>query len=145
MIEHILTFLSALSNFLTIVASGIAIYVFIAKRQQISSAFRLLLGYSFQLTLSELKEKLERLNDFHAGDEEGRKRIEILLHETIGQLQGNQLLREKMSDLIDQGKALVEDKRRLNEPRKRAYVAELRERLRHIDVQNVDDMSGGNS
>jgi hypothetical protein len=59
-----------MSNVFTILASGIAIYIFFSKRKSISSIFDLLVNYTFQLTLSELKEKIERLNEYNAKDPE---------------------------------------------------------------------------
>ncbi|MEW8512341.1 MAG: hypothetical protein AB2608_16010 [Candidatus Thiodiazotropha sp.] len=144
MLETTMNFITAISNLFTILASGIAIWVFFTKRKAISSAFSLLVNYSFQLTLSELKEKLERLNDFHAADDAGREQIVILLHETVGQIKGNSRLRKPMNDLVETANKLASDKRRLTEPRKRAFVAELRERIRHLNIENVEAISGDN-
>src|SRR6266404_2237484 len=76
-----------------IVASGIAIYLFIAKRKALSSLFQLLVNYSYQLTLSELKEKLEKLNDYNAKDPEQYDRIVNILNDILGQIRGNNRLR----------------------------------------------------
>lgn len=54
--------LAAAANIFTILASSLAIGIWYRNRDKISSALKLLLNFSFQLTLGELKEKLERLN-----------------------------------------------------------------------------------
>ena len=48
---------SIISSLFTIVASVIAIYIFLTKRKILSSVISILINYSYQLTLSELKEK----------------------------------------------------------------------------------------
>lgn len=137
------TMLAAIADVFAILASSIAIYIFVSKRKQLSSLLSTLLNYSYQLTLSELKEKLERLNEFHVDDEEGRKRIEILVHEIIGQIEGNPKLRSVMSEVRAQAETLVSDKKKLTEPKKRAFVAELRERIRHLNIQSIDRFPDG--
>lgn len=57
---------SFIANLLTILASGIAIWLFFTKASEIKTAFRLLLNWSFQLTLTDLKSKIERLNEYSA-------------------------------------------------------------------------------
>lgn len=126
--------LSILADLATIAASSIAIYLFFAKGKTISSALSLLMNYSYQLTLSELKEKLERLNDYNAGDSEECNKIVNILHEIIGQIKGNDKLYERFSDITTKIESLASDKRKLTEPRKRSLVSELRERLRNINV-----------
>eukprot|EP01133_Synstelium_polycarpum_P004197 gene4198-4891_t len=51
------------ADIFTIGASAIAIYLFVFKRDAIASVFSLLLNYSYQLSLTELKEKLDRINE----------------------------------------------------------------------------------
>lgn len=126
--------LSILANLATIAASGIAIYLFFTKGKTISTAISLLMNYSYQLTLSELKEKLERLNDYNANDSEECNKIVNILHEIIGQIKGNDKLHERFSDITEKIETLASDKRKLTEPRKRSLVSELRERLRNINV-----------
>jgi hypothetical protein len=126
--------LSILADLATIAASSIAIYLFFVKGKTISTALSLLMNYSYQLTLSELKEKLERLNDYNASDSEDCNKIVNILHEIIGQIKGNEKLYERFSDITHKIELLASDKRKLTEPRKRSLVSELRERLRNINV-----------
>lgn len=126
----------------TIFASAIAIYLFVAKRKSISSVFQLLVNYGYQLSLSEIKEKLEKLNDYNAKDPEQSEQIVNILHEIIGQIRGNNKLSKHFSTLLSELENLVSDRRRLTEPRKRAVVSELRERLRHLNISNIDDLVG---
>lgn len=124
------------------VASGIAIYIFLTKRKSISSVFNLLMNYSYQLTLSELKEKLERLNDNNADDPKQLDQIINILHEIMGQIRGNKKLNNHFSETLDRIEALVSNRRKLKEPRKRALISELRERIRHLNIESIDDLVG---
>ncbi|KPH92751.1 hypothetical protein AMS57_02120 [Pseudoalteromonas undina] len=134
--------ISVTANVFAIVASGIAIYIFFYKKETIYSAFNLLLNYSYQLSLSEFKEKLEKLNDYNAKEAADCDTIINLFNEILGQIRGNDKLKSHFSAVTKKIEDLVEDKRKLTEPRKRAMVSELRERLRHVNVQSIDDLLG---
>lgn len=134
---------SFLSGLLTIIASSIAIYLFLAKRKEIFSVFSLLVNYTFQLSLSEIKEKLERLNDYNAKDPENIEIIENIFHDIIGQIRGNDKLSGHFAELIVRMEELTTNRKKLTEPKKRAVVSELRERLRNLNVGNIDDLVGG--
>jgi hypothetical protein len=64
----VLNALEGLANLFSIAASALALYLFFVKRSEIAAAFRLLLSFSFQTSLAELKEKLERLNEYNANE-----------------------------------------------------------------------------
>jgi len=140
--EIILKVLTAISNVFTILAAGIAIYIFYAKREVISSAFRVLINFSSQITLVELKAKLERLNDLSAEDSDEMSDIINILNDIAGQIRGSKVFSKQFNDLLSKIESISEDKRRFTEPKKRALVSELRERLRNIDVENYSDMIG---
>ena len=140
--EDLLKIVPLISNILTIVASGIAIYVFFTKRKAISSVFSLLMNYSYQLTLSELKEKLERLNDNNANDDEQREQIVNILNELMGQIKGNINLKMHFTEQTQAIEKFTSNKKRLTEPRKRALVSELREKIRHLNIKNIDQLIG---
>lgn len=133
---------SFFANSLTVVASAIAIYLFVVKREEISSVFSLLVNYTFQLSLSELKEKLERLNDYNAKDLDSADIIENIFHEIIGQIRGNDKLSRHFVELVVRMEDLASNRKKLTEPKKRAVVSELRERLRHLNVANIDNLVG---
>ncbi|KOY02216.1 hypothetical protein [Pseudomonas nunensis] len=137
---------SLLSDVFTIFASGIAIYLFVFKRKAISSVFSLLLNYSYQLSLSEMKEKLERLNDCNAKNPEHLDTIMNILHELLGQVRGNDKLKLIMADQVRSIEVVVTNDskgKRITEPQKRALISEIREKVRHLNVQNIDDLVGG--
>ena len=142
--DEFLKVMALLANVATIGASSIAIYLFLTKRKAIASAFRVLLNFSSQLTLSELRSKFDRLNELTAADPEQIDDVINILNEIVGQIRGNQALAEQFDDLIPKLSSLAEDRRRLNEPRKRALISELRERLRHVNVENYGDLIGDN-
>jgi archaellum component FlaC len=96
----------------------------------------LLLSYGQQLTLSDLKAKMERLNDLNANDQGQRDQVENILNEIDGQINGNPMLKEHMSDFQNSIRAVLSNKKLLTEPRKRSIVSELRERVRNLDIRN---------
>ena len=65
-----------------------------------------------------------------------------ILNEIIGQIRGNTKLKAHFTELLSTIEVLVSDKRKLTEPRKRAVVSELRERLRHLNIKNIDNLVG---
>lgn len=137
---------SLLSDVFSIFASGIAIYLFIFKRKAISSVFSLLLNYSYQLSLSEMKEKLERLNDCNAKNPEHLDTIMNILHELLGQVRGNDKLKLIMAEQVRSIEVVVSNDakgKKITEPQKRALISEIREKVRHLNVQNIDDLVGG--
>ena len=140
--DDFIKWVSLISNIFTIFASGIAIFVFIFKRRALSVAFNLLIGYTYQLSLSEVKEKLERLNEYNAKDPDQCNEVVNILNEILGQIRGNIKLKTHFEDILVTIETLVSDRRRLTEPRKRALVSELRERIRHLNVENIDDYVG---
>lgn len=140
--DEFIKWLTLASSVFTIVASGIAIYIFIFNRKAISSVFDVLINYTHQLSLSEIKEKLERLNEYSVNDPEQCEKIINIFNEIIGQIRGNNKLRIHFAELLSTMEGLASDKRRLTEPRKRAAVSELRERLRHLNIKNIDNLVG---
>lgn len=137
---------SFVSNLMSAAASGVALYLFFFKRAAISSILSLLLNYSYQLSLAELKEKLERLNDYNASDVDHYETVINILHELVGQVRGNDKLKVIMAAQILSIEAVIaKDVRgkKLTEPAKRALVSEFREKLRHLNVRNIDDLVGG--
>lgn len=129
------------SDLLTIIASTIAIWIFFFKRKELASVFDLLINYSNQLTLSELKETLERINEYNARNPSDKERIEILFSELIGQIKGSEKLKSTFINQIEEIEALI-DNDKMTEPRKRGLVSEIREKLRHLNISNIDKFVG---
>lgn len=132
---------SLVANAFTVVAAGIAIYVFIYKGPELRTAFSLLLNWSFQLTLTDLKSKLERLNEYSANEPTEIDEIRNILHEIAGQIRGNKRLANAAPQMATQLETLANSKK-LTEPRKRAMISELREILRNIEVNSLAANSG---
>jgi hypothetical protein len=132
-----------ISDVFTIAASGIAIYLFIFKRQTISTIFKILLNYSFQVTLSELRSKIDRLNDLSANEPTDISEIVNIFNEIVGQMRGNKKLRKECSEILKKLSKYAESPEELKEPRKRSIISELRESLRHIDIKCFDELTGG--
>jgi hypothetical protein len=133
--------LSSVADLFTVIASAIAIYVYFANRAKISVAIQLLLNYSFQTTISELKEKLERLNEYNANEADDHLEIKSILHEILGQIRGNSRLLAALPGLPDKIE-LVAQSKKLTEPMKRSIVSELREQFRNLHVNSIEATTG---
>ena len=132
--------ISFLANIFTIIASGIAIYLFVFKRDAVKSVFKVLTNYSYQISLSELKIKLERLNELSVNDQSQSDEIINIFNEIVGQIRGNVMLKNKCEIILKKLTRYAETPRILTEPKKRSIISELREKLRHIDIQNIDEL-----
>jgi hypothetical protein len=135
MMTSIVAFVADLAE---IVGVGLALYVFFAKRTEIRAAFGLLLSYSYQLTFSELRSKLDRAADLRATDPEEREEIKAIMNDIAGQLRGSRILRRPCADLVQRLEEYT-GKGKNPEPLKRNLLAEVRERLRHIDTDVAYD------
>lgn len=143
MLDIIYNIVSFLSNILTIIATGIAIYIYICKRKSIASFFSILLNYSTQISLTELRTKLETLNDLNAEDEKERKEVINILNDIAGQIRGNPILRKKCK-VLEKLTKYADSPENLNEPKKRNIVSELRENIRNIEFQSYGEIIGEN-
>lgn len=133
--------LADIANAFTIAASGVALYVFVKNRKKISAAVDLLLNYSFQTTLGELKEKIERLNEYNANEPDDIPEIKNILHEISGQIRGNKRLSGAIPNLARKIDRLANGKK-LPETTKRSIVSEMREELRNIQIVNIEAIAG---
>lgn len=124
------------SGIFGIMASGIAIFIVLFKRGQISSAFKILVNYSYQLTIAELKSKVSRLNDFNIGYKTHKQDVVNILSEVEGQIRGNKTLSSQLSDMVQKINEFTNSGTKMDEPSKRTLVYELRERLGNLDVEN---------
>lgn len=145
MLELIIKIIALLSGIATLGASSIAIWVYFTKRKSISSVFSLLLNYSHQLTLSDLKENLKALNQYNADNEEEYVKIVNILHDIIGQISGNERLKSHLSSWVVKAGNWLGKRGTYKEARKRNLVSELREKLRNLNVGNIDDLIGGSN
>jgi len=130
--------ISVLANLLTIVTSVIALVILVKKGPAIASAVRLLINFSFQTTLAELRQKLERLNEYHASDPDGNIEIVNIFHELHGQISGNPRVLAAMPEVAQKLQKMLNSSKAITEPRKRAMISELREVLRNMDVESIE-------
>jgi predicted nucleic acid-binding Zn-ribbon protein len=143
-LKSVFDWIAMIANVFAIIASGIAIYIFVAKRAEIGNALALLMNWSFQTTLSDLKSKLERLNEYNANEESEVAEIRNILHEVSGQIRGNNRIVAAAPILADRLERLASSKK-LTEPLKRSMVSEVREVLRNLEVNSVATTSEVNN
>ncbi len=129
------------SRLFTIGATGIAIWVFIFNREKISSAFDLLLNYSKRMTLNELNNKIQRLNDFTANDATQKMEVINILSEIEGQIIGNKKIAGDLKAQLSKIHRYIDSPKTLSEPKKRSLVSELRESIRNIDLDNLEQIA----
>lgn len=88
MLSTIVNGIVVIADAFTIVASGIAIFIFFTKRRAISSVFNLLLKYGYQITLSELRSKLDRIAELRVASGGQNQEVINTLSEIVGQIRG---------------------------------------------------------
>lgn len=140
MIEKIKFYIELISNSLTIFTAIIAIFVYYKNKDKISSAINFVLNYSKKLTLTELKYKVERLNDFTTNDTEQKKEIINILSEIEGQVIANAYIKENLKIQLEKINGFIDNSKTLTEPKKRSLVSELRERINNIDISNYQEL-----
>lgn len=128
------------ANLLTIIASGIAIYIFFKSKDKIASALNAIVNYAIQLTLSELKYKVERLNDYTTNDKEQLAEVINILNEIEGQINGSKILGSALKEQLVKISDFTNNPKSLSEPKKRSLVAEMREKIRYVDVSNYHNI-----
>lgn len=146
MLEDYLKIIAAIVNFfadaLTIVTATLVVWAFFKKGPALSAAIKLLINYSYQTTLHELRDKLERLNEYNASNEDDRQKIINILHELQGQIAGNVRVKKSMpQDALDSLEKLMNPKS-LTEPRKRSLVSQIREVLKNLNVESFEGFDG---
>jgi hypothetical protein len=128
------------ANLMTVFASGIALYIFFFNREKINSALNFILNYSNQLTLTDLKFKIERLNDYNATDSNQKNEVINILNEIEGQILGNKNLKLKLEEQLNKIETFTSNPKNLTEPKKRSLVSELKESLRNLDISNYGNI-----
>lgn len=138
--EEIDFWINIIANLMTIFASGLAIFIFYNNREKIVSAINFILNYSNQLTLTDLKFKIERLNDYNTNDVTQKNEVVNILNEIEGQILGNKSLKDKLSEQLTKIENFTSNTKLLTEPKKRSLVSELKESIRNLDISNYGDI-----
>ena len=129
---------NGIADLLTIAASAIAIYLFIAKRKEVGAVFAALAATANQGSMADLRAKLDRLNDLNATDPDQRVEVINICHEVCGHIDGNPAFAKSFAEISVKMKESVSNKRKpITEPQKRALVSELRESMRHFNTVAV--------
>lgn len=138
--SEIAAWLSVLSDFFGLIASLVAIGIFaysIVKRKKIFSLFRAISNYSHQITLTDLKVVLGKLEVLDGNNPANKQEILSLTSGLIGQIKGNNKIYFQVSDIVDALEEYLDNpKQRFTEPIKRNLLCQLAERLRQFDVEN---------
>ncbi|MDA6068660.1 hypothetical protein NJT12_03415 [Flavobacterium sp. AC] len=130
-----------IANVMTIITAGLAIYIFISNKDKIKTAFNFILSYSIQMTLADLRHKIEKLNDYKTTIPEQNEEIINVLHEIEGHILGNEYLKDKLAVQLKKinNFTRIRNPVVLLEPQKRSLVSELKESVRNLDLSNFTD------
>jgi len=122
--------------FASIIAVGVFIYSVI-KRKKIASLFNALSNYAHQITLTDLKVVLGKLEVLDGNIEANKEGIASLTSGLIGQIRGNPKILSQVEDIVLNIEGYLNNpKQKFTESRKRYLLCQLAERLRQIDVAN---------
>ena len=78
----------------------------------------------------------------HGSADEQRESVVNIFNEIVGQIRGNANLKRNLPDYLKRVERILANEDELSEPVKRALISELRERLRHLNVESIDKMVG---
>lgn len=133
-------FVAFFSNAFTIGLGVLTLYLFFAKRKEIASAFRLMMNFSYQTTLAELRWKLDKLNEYRVNEPLHVEEIRSLMHDIAGQIRGNRKLNEADPDLAKSLEKFADST--MTEPKKRSVISNVREKIKNIGIDNFEDIIG---
>lgn len=131
---------SFFSNAFTVATSFLVFYLYHTKKNEIATAFRMFMNFSYQTTLSELKWKLDRLNEFRVDEPSHVNEIKSLLHDIAGQIKGNSKITDAAPDLVKLLEKFADGI--MTEPKKRSIVSLVREKIKTISIDNFEDIMG---
>jgi hypothetical protein len=86
--------------------------------------------------------KLDQLNDLNCDDTDEVIEARCVVGEIAGQLRGRPALKDQFADIMKKLNSLSEGRIELTNPRKRALVSELREKLKCADLVNYKQLAG---
>lgn len=127
-------YLNIAGNVFTIISASLAIIIYLASREKIGKAINLLLNYSLQTSLIDLRLMIERLNQLTTRDLEQKEEIINILHDIEGHIKGNESLNVQLISILANIKSYTKNPDSLTEPRKRSFITELRGRISTIDI-----------
>jgi hypothetical protein len=129
-----------LANSFTIGLGCFTVYLFIAKRKEIASAFKLLMNFSYQTTLAELRWKLDKLTEYRVTEPTHVDEIRSLIHDVAGQIKGNKKLNSSNPELAKTLEKFADGA--MTEPKKRSIISNVREQIKTLAVDNLEDIMG---
>ncbi|MDQ7798354.1 MAG: hypothetical protein RDU76_05350 [Candidatus Edwardsbacteria bacterium] len=91
----------------------------------------------------EINRKLDRLNDINADEDSGKREAINVFSEIIGQLNGNPYLYKRFVQIIKKINSIINGKKQITEPQKRAIVSQIREQLKFISIDDIGHLVGG--
>lgn len=139
MFETIKTIVEFIADLGTVCGFGVAIWLYFTKKGKLSSLYSVLIGLRNQESYRDIHKLLDKLERLNYGDKAHRSEIRNSLSELNGLISGNPLLAEKTTDITEQLKILLE--KGADEPSKRHITAHIRERIRGMTYDNVQQLT----
>jgi len=127
------------SRFFTIGASGIAIWVFVFKRTEAANALNLLINYATRISISDLLQKVRQLNQYSNPDPdtgiEHKEELLDLLASINGHLKGNKRLGQHFKDEVKTITRYMRNPNTLSKPKNRELAHILEQKLLSLGVE----------
>lgn len=138
--KYIADIVAFFANTLTIGLGCLTLYLFIAKRKEIATAFNLFMNFSYQTTLAELRWKLDKLNEYRVTEPTHIEEIRSLIHDVAGQIRGNRKINDADPELAKALEKFADGN--MTEPKKRSVISNVREKIKNLGIDNFEDIMG---
>lgn len=140
--------ISLVANIMEILVGGVALFLAWTQREKISAAFSVLLNYSLQTSLSDLRHWIEKLQESSSEDNDVSKKFRIALAYIFGKIKGNIILNDHFGDrMLKRMKLIMDDldnSQTVNETTKISLCSEIKESLATLEVENYKSKSKNN-
>ncbi len=136
---------SFLANIIQILFGGTALFFAWTQRDKISAAFSILLGYSLQASLSDLRHWIEKLQESSVEENDPSKKFRTALAYISGKIKGNTILYEHFGDKVLKRLNVMmldlDDEKVVTQTIKMSLCSEIKERLTTLEVKNYKSKS----
>lgn len=131
---------SFIANIVQISVGVIALYVAWTQRDKISAAFSVLLSYSLQTSLTDLRHWIEKLNEHTVDGTDESKRVRMSLANIFGKIKGNPILYNHFGEkMLKRLKLMMQDLdegKPVTETSKISLCSEIKESLTTLEIEN---------
>ncbi len=132
--------ISFIANITEITVGVAAIIVAITQRKKISAALAVLLSYSLQASLADLRHWIETLHESSQDDKDKSKKFRSALAHILGKIKGNPTLSKHFGDnMMKRVRVMmtdIDEGKQVNETDKISLYSEIKESITTLEVEN---------